>query len=312
MIIRLATKEDVPQIVGLLKRSLGESLLKKSTEIWEFKHDGNPFGASYVLVAEEGEHLLGVRAFMQWRWQHETTLWQAYRAVDTATDPNQQGRGIFKTLTLQALADVQALQPCFIFNTPNTKSTPGYLKMGWKPIEKIRLATIPTSTYFLTAFLRKPKTLAVVTKAQIEALCARENAYLQQQKVLFTPKSVAYLDWRYENNPMQKYTIQATPDWYFACYVKKHRYFKELRVAETLGALTKKNRKEIRRRILQLAFKNGCTIITTADKKLFPIRFYGTFGPLLTCRDLTPTTTILAQSKNKAFWKYSLGDLELF
>jgi hypothetical protein len=313
MTIRLATKEDIPQIVGLLKRSLGESLLKKSTEIWEFKHDGNPFGSSYVLVAEEEGHLLGVRAFMQWRWQNGTTIWQAYRAVDTATDPKQQGRGIFKTLTLQALLDVQEKSSCFIFNTPNEKSTPGYLKMGWEPIGKVQLATIPTLAYsWLQLFQKKPKTLPVVTKDQLEVICEKENAFLQDKPVLFTPKSATYLEWRYEKNPMQPYTVQATASWYFACYVKTHRRFKELRIAEILGTVSKKNRKEMRRRILYLAFKNKCTIITTADKKLFPLRFYGTFGPLLTCRDLTPNQIILEQSKKKSFWSYSLGDLELF
>ena len=99
MIIRASHLSDTPAIVQLLKESLGESLLKKTTDIWLYKHEQNPFGPSYVLLAEEASHLIGVRAFMQWRWQKGSEVLQAYRAVDTATHPQHQGRGIFKKLT---------------------------------------------------------------------------------------------------------------------------------------------------------------------------------------------------------------------
>src|SRR5690242_18990664 len=119
MQIRRASSGDIPKIIDVLKLSLGESLLKKSVDIWQFKHKENPFGESYVLAAEETDQLIGVRAFMSWKWQKGNKSWQAYRAVDTATHPEHQGRGIFKTLTLQALHGVGALTPCFVFNTPN-------------------------------------------------------------------------------------------------------------------------------------------------------------------------------------------------
>ena len=98
MIIRQAKQEDIDSIVVLLQASLGESLLKKSAEIWNFKHVANPFGESTVLLAEENNELIGVRAFMTWRWQMGNQIWNAFRAVDTATHPNYQGKGIFKKL----------------------------------------------------------------------------------------------------------------------------------------------------------------------------------------------------------------------
>ena len=122
MIIRQVKQEDTNSIIVLLQASLGESLLKKSAEIWNFKHVINPFGESTVLLAEEYSQILGVRAFMTWRWQMGTQVWNAYRAVDTATHPNHQGKGIFKKLTLQALEVVKQKGDCFIFNTPNNQS----------------------------------------------------------------------------------------------------------------------------------------------------------------------------------------------
>ena len=59
------------------------------------------------------------------------------RAVDTATHPRAQGRGIFSRLTLHALDELEAEGVDFVFNTPNEKSRPGYLKMGWTQVGRL-------------------------------------------------------------------------------------------------------------------------------------------------------------------------------
>src|SRR5688572_13844447 len=100
MQIREATELDIPIIVDLLKLSLGESLMPKSEAYWRWKHVENPFGASPVLLCFEDDMLIGVRAFMRWQWFHNGKIQTAVRAVDTATHPAHQGKGIFKKLTL--------------------------------------------------------------------------------------------------------------------------------------------------------------------------------------------------------------------
>src|SRR5690606_11778858 len=99
MEVRHATPDDIPAIVDLLKLSLGEQLMPKSEEFWRWKHLQNPFGESPVLLAFDQDTLTGVRAFMHWRWSTNTNTYSAVRAVDTATHPEYQGRGIFRTLT---------------------------------------------------------------------------------------------------------------------------------------------------------------------------------------------------------------------
>ena len=58
----------------------------------------------------------------------------AVRAVDTATHPDHQGRGLFTALTMHALEACRAEGVAFVFNTPNAQSRPGYLKMGWREV----------------------------------------------------------------------------------------------------------------------------------------------------------------------------------
>jgi N-acetylglutamate synthase-like GNAT family acetyltransferase len=313
MITRSAESKDTPAIVQLLKESLGESLLKKTAEIWHYKHHDNPFGRSFVLLAEENDQFIGVRAFMQWRWQKGTELLIAYRAVDTATHPKHQGKGIFKKLTLQAVSEVQSISKCFIFNTPNDKSRPGYLKMGWEVLGTLRLSLVPTVIYAWMLLQKRPTEADDLERNSIiSKLCQQHNQALAQKNVFFTPKSAAYLSWRYSTNPLQDYFVFVTPDYYVACYVKQHKYFRELRVAEVIGAESKNSTKELQRYLIALAFQHKCLLLSTADKNLFSLGVYGTFGPQLTCRDLTTNQFVLQASKNLDDWQYSLGDLELF
>jgi GNAT superfamily N-acetyltransferase len=312
MEIRAPKLEDKAAMIALLQLSLGEAKLKKTQEIWDFKHVLNPFGVSPVLLAEEHEFLVGVRAFMQWRWQLEDAVWVSYRAVDTATHPDFQGRGIFKTLTLKALDYIQKKGDCFVFNTPNDQSRPGYLKMGWQEVGKINVALIPTVLYgYYLLFFRKNYSNAITTD-QLQVLCEQHNKHLAGKKVLFTPKSFEYLKWRYEENPLQDYFVISTPNFYIAMYVKRHRFFNELRVVETISNFTSKERSAIHHAIIKYAFQNRCWFITTADKDLFSFRFYGGYGPKLTFRALTESTQFVAQALTIKSWYYSLGDLELF
>ena len=312
MIVRDSKTEDIPAIIGLLQSSLGETFLKKTEATWCYKHFTNPFGVSPVLVAEADGILIGVRAFMQWRWQIDNVVWTSYRAVDTATHPNYQGKGIFKKLTLQGLDLIQRKGECFVFNTPNAQSRPGYLKMGWQEVGKIKVALVPVFLYRFAVFFTRKRSPKAITLIQLDALCEIHNRHLISKQVLFTPKSAAYLKWRYEENPLQDYFVFSTPDCYVAMYVKKKRFFKELRVVETIGAFELQNNTAIRQAIVAFAVQNRCWVITLANSDLFRFGFYGAFGPKLTFKPLTSSEPFIKKALTIENWFYTLGDLELF
>ena len=310
MIIRNASPENIPAIVALLQLSLGEKLIKKSENTWNFKHVENPFGVSHVLLAYENDILVGVRAFMKWQWQLGTEVWTAYRAVDTVTHPDYQGKGVFKKLTLQALDDIQEEGDTFVFNTPNENSRPGYLKMGWQIIDSIELAVIPTILYVIPYFCSKVKPENTISTAQLNQLCIAHNLDLTKRKAIFTSKSVAYLKWRYVENPLQDYVIFSSNDWYMVFYIKKHRFFNELRVVETIGSNF--YHKQMQKAILGYAFQKRCWVISTANKDLFGCKIYGKFGPKLTIKSFAKDSHFINTAYAMQNWEYSLGDLELF
>jgi GNAT superfamily N-acetyltransferase len=135
--IRTSVGSDRAAIMALCRSTLGWGDDPRFDRLFEWKHELNAFGRSYCWVAVDGDQVVGVRLFMQWEFIHHGHPVRAVRAVDTATHPDHQGRGIFTALTLHGLEHVAADGVGFVFNTPNDKSRPGYLKMGWNEVGRL-------------------------------------------------------------------------------------------------------------------------------------------------------------------------------
>jgi hypothetical protein len=139
--IRRATIADRAAILRLLQRSLGgEEGDERHAELFAWKHDRNPFGPSPMWIAVDDGRVAAFRTFMRWEFVRGGEVLRAVRAVDTATDPEYQGRGLFRSLTMRALDEMRAEQVDFVFNTPNSQSRPGYLKMGWRTVGRVPAA----------------------------------------------------------------------------------------------------------------------------------------------------------------------------
>ena len=128
------------EIAELLNVCLAQKLSgQRDADYWAWKHERNPFGPSFLLLAEADGRLVGVRAFMRWQlaWAGQTLA--AAKPVDTVTHPDYQGRGIFTQLTRQACDVARTAGVQLLFNTPNRNSLPGYLKMGWREAAQLPL-----------------------------------------------------------------------------------------------------------------------------------------------------------------------------
>ncbi|CAL66966.1 GNAT family N-acetyltransferase [Christiangramia forsetii] len=313
MEIKEADLNDIPEIVEVLKASLGEEQLELSEKVWRYKHIDNPFGSSVILIAKEDNKIVGVRAFMRWQWQHGDKKYHALRAVDTATHPNHQGKGIFKKLTLRAVDFSRSNDDNFIFNTPNEQSRPGYLKMGWEQVGNIQVGLRPSLSFL--KFKKKQKFYKInknISNSEIKELCTKWNKRLEDKLGLFNPKSPEILKWRYENNPLQKYEVIAGQGFYLAAYLKKRGKFKEFRIAEFIYDEQLLSSKELSNIINNIVNNFSCHIISYAPNLLRLSGKKGHFGPVLTFNALN------ISDKEKDYfleidnWNNSLGDLELF
>ena len=141
--IRRAASDDRPGVIRVAARALGWRGDQRDWDFFAWKHDANPFGPSPTWVSIDGSQIVGFRTFMRWELIRGAERLRMVRAVDTATDPDHQGRGIFRRLTERALAELVSEGYDAVFNTPNNQSRPGYLKMGWTQLGRPALSVRP-------------------------------------------------------------------------------------------------------------------------------------------------------------------------
>jgi GNAT superfamily N-acetyltransferase len=209
---------DEGQVIQLLNRSLGPGPAgERPSGFFRWKHVQNPFGRSLMLIAEADGRVVGLRAFMRWRFVAGDTVFRAVRAVDTATDPEYQGRGIFTRLTLEAL-DALRGEADFVFNTPNGKSLPGYLKMGWSLVGQVPVRVKVRRPVRFVRNARGWKSAAEVGRAAPGPVAPTASIRLTDDDIqalqaegagsdprFHTPIGHAYLRWRYADAPLLGY-----------------------------------------------------------------------------------------------------------
>ena len=187
--VRRTTPADRPAVLSLLADSLGWERDAAFAEFFDWKHAQNPFGPSPAWVARIGDETVGFRTFLRWRFEHpDGRVRNAVRAVDTATAPAHQGRGIFRLLTTTAVEAMTADGVDFVFNTPNASSRPGYLRMGWSTVGRLplvaRVRGIPSALRMRTrglppdggrSRLRPAPTLRPCSPARAWAACSNPS-----------------------------------------------------------------------------------------------------------------------------------------
>jgi hypothetical protein len=133
--------------------------------------------------------------------------------VDTATHPDAQRQGVFRELTRRALDELADEGIDFVFNTPNDRSRPGYLDMGWEVVGRPRLHVQ----------LESLRSVTRIGRARVPAAKWSEpagfgvdpaTAFVDDDEVwdalrglapdrLTTNRSARYLRWRYGFGPLR-------------------------------------------------------------------------------------------------------------
>ncbi len=322
MTIRAATEHDIPEMLTLLQASLGSLDGMRTVAYWRWKHIDNPFGKSPVLLAFDGDRLIGLRAFMAWHFRYKGELIQGYRAVDTATHPDYQGKGIFTRLTMALLESLQSGVPSLIFNTPNRKSRPGYIKMGWKEAGKTRLRVKVFPLNMLMNRISKPVSshdepvvFTAATEAIVKAWATAQN------HLVITDYNLAYLTWRYALVPGFAYAVEEVVEESNACvllYRIKEGRLRELRVTDIFysGPAPGHVVRNALDRVAQKHRPDVVTVLTDAKGGLDALLPFGFFaadkkGLTITCRKVN-SEALEALALNQDEWFFSAGTLELF
>jgi len=321
--IRRAGPSDQAAILALAARALGWDHPETDAELFRWKHLRNPFGPSPMWVAVIDDDVVGFRAFLRWEFEQSgRDIQTAVRAVDTATDPAAQGRGIFTSLTLGAIDELRVEHADFVFNTPNDSSRPGYLKMGWHVVGRLPVSVRPAHAGALgsLARARQPASRSVVAvnvgdraadafsdasalEGVLDAVAPRPG--------LATRTSVEYFRWRYGLDDLH-YRVVTPPggvEHGFAAFRLRRRG----RALEAVIAdvVVPRGAGDRSKELLQvIARTTGADYLVRIDGT--PVGSQGFFwvpraGPILTARAIaTPPPELLDE------WRLGMGEIELF
>lgn len=311
--IRPAVRADRPALLALATASLGWRDDERHARLFAWKHDENPFGPSPMWVATAGGEVVGLRAFLRWQLRRGDDLLTAVRAVDTATHPDHQGKGLFTALTLHALDAVTDDGVDLVFNTPNDKSLPGYLKMGWREVGRL-----PT-----TVRLSAPGRVVTTARARVAAdlwsqpldIGLDVNSWLDHHEPIVeaprdprrivTPESAAFWRWRFGND-LLGYRVVESADSSAAVVVRARRRGSSIELVQAATSGDPAGVEAACRRALTTSGADHLLAIGRPDLRHGRLPLPGV-GPRLVMRSLSGVAV-----PPLANWALTLGDVELF
>ena len=317
--IRTAQPEDEPAVIDLLRASLGWQAEDPNEEFFAWKHHDNVFGTSPAWVALHEGRVVGYRTFLRWRFLDDAGKQvRAVRAVDTATDPAYQGMGIFRRLTLRAVAELTLAGDSIVFNTPNDQSRPGYLKMGWSVARTLPVGVMPAGprsiatmvTSRVPADLWSQRTDAGLDAAEVMAEESVATALLQHapKRGFRTDRSPEYLA---GGRPWPRWPIgcswpltvtQRRGAWSSGC-VAVGMLVEAAMIEQLVPDQARTGARLVRRMLRETGADYAIGLRTGPSAGLLPLP---RLGPLLTTRPLA------GSPPSPGAWALTLGDVELF
>ncbi|HSM50248.1 MAG TPA: GNAT family N-acetyltransferase [Thermoanaerobaculia bacterium] len=337
--IRRALPEDRQPILDLVSLCLGPGSVPRTPAFWDWKHARNPFGPSPILVAEADGRLVGLRAFLRWRWRSGEAEVPAVRAVDTATHPDWRGRGVFSRLTRRLLSEMAEEGAAFVFTTPNRASGAGYRKMGWSAVGRAPALVRPLK---LRDAIRRwagrgdsgpgregPDLLRFPAASDLLAWPALDELLESPDAVAPDPRyrtrlDRRYLEWRYGAVPGLDYRAlwrdEGGPPAAVIFRGRMRGRLREVVVAEVLappGEAGERAGRELLRRLAQTAAADHVVAVAspgTPERRA--LRRAGfvplpLVGPRLVVRTLAPEPSP-ADPRRASSWRLSAGALEIF
>ncbi len=316
--IRSARAEDEPSVVRLLRRSLGWRAEDPDEAFFAWKHRENPFGTSPAWVALHEGRVVGYRTFLRWEFlDGDGRVVRAVRAVDTATDPDYQGMGIFRRLTLQAVSEMTLTGERIVFNTPNDQSRPGYLKMGWSLVRRLPVGVLPSGPRAMATMVTSRVPAALWSEETTAGLDASEAlsdpdvaaAILTHAPVtgFRTHRTPEYLAWRTSFWPLRYRLLLASDhdpaEGGVVFRLRRRGDAVEAAVVEQLVPDRRTGARLVARVLRESGADYAIGLRTGPSAGLVPLPGQ---GPLLTTRPLA------GSPPSPGEWALTLGDVELF
>ena len=313
---------DAEAVLSLLSASLGWSVDDAFRQYLRWKHTGSPLGPSPAWVAVHEGSVVGYRAVLRWELESSRGAIRAARAVDVATLPSAQGRGVFSALTTHAVEVLRAEGTEVIFTTPNVQAGAGWIKAGATMIGRLPVMVRPRSPMALVRMLgsrgaasRWPVPTKVGSSASVTMTDPRLHDLLSRlpgPAGWRTHRTAQLLHWRYGFEPLGYRTLAVHDDIAQGLAVFRLRQRGRATEAALCEVLVPEGDPASARALgRRVARASGADYVITLGSGQ-PIDRTGAVvlprqGPVLYAMALVPGLTV----PDRRHWDLALGDVEL-
>ncbi len=194
-------------VLKLLKQALDPNFSK---ERFEWLHYKNPLAPSNILIALDGENVIGFRAVIKKKIKIGDIELVGGRDIDSTLYPEYRGRGIFSELIECSLKEFSDVDVYFTFS--NHLSAPVFMYHGWKPLNFKRMVyciSPPQLTLLyvgrLYSRLQRRCRKVPATVREIHLYDFEFNGRSRFEFPIRVCKDRDYFLWRYVQNPEKAY-----------------------------------------------------------------------------------------------------------
>jgi hypothetical protein len=194
----------------------------------EWLHHHNLLRSNVIYYAMKGDEIAGIYTALPVIFRIREHLVPALQSIDTITDIDHRGKGLFIKLANSLYNDAAASHFALIYGFPNPNSAPGFFrKLQWKSFGEAPFLFMPLNPfYFLRKLLKRKKhtdfsssnyifDAIPATQWQkdisIKAIDVFDNAYdaIWTRAVkninVCVDRSADYMNWRYVDKPGEHY-----------------------------------------------------------------------------------------------------------
>lgn len=197
--IRLAAKEDIEEVLCLMRACFGERA--SFTRKWyEWFNYASPIGfnRNYVAIDTDTNKFVGGYGLLPIRITVNGKIDQGSLCTNVMTHPDYQGKGLFVIMGRYCLDAESKYESRLTLGVPNENAYPGHMKVGWMHLSDL---------VFIAKFSFQCKSFKSQEVSVFDARLDEVNYRIAEQANFMVVKDHRFLNWRYPQRPDRPYRL---------------------------------------------------------------------------------------------------------
>ena len=192
------------ELIPLMQNAFG---LDVNIDYFKWKFLENPAGKfiGYIAKHNQTNEIAAYYGVIPEKYSLNEKELIFYQSCDTMTHSSHRRKGLFQLLAIKCYEDLKKENQLNVYGFGGNKSTPGFIKMGWKLQSSFTTISIPA---FLCNFRRNNNKVTQTDNLNEEIINFIYSQSIKEKKI-HKLLDKEYLIWKF-NNPLSNYYFTST------------------------------------------------------------------------------------------------------